>query len=347
MKNKKITAIFYAVLAAVFYAINMPFSKLLLDYVPSTIMAGLLYLGAGAGVGIMFLFHLKKTDRETLLSKKDFPYTCGMILLDILAPIFLMYGLLHTTSANASLLNNFEIVATAVIALFIFKEYVSKRLWIAILFVTAASVILSFEDISGLKFSWGSAFVLLAAICWGFENNCTRNISQKNTYEIVTIKGICSGFGSLMIGLIMGERLPDGMFILLVLLLGYVAYGLSIFFYIKAQKDLGAAKTSAYYAIAPFVGAFLSFVILKEVLSAQYIIALLFMLAGSAIATIDTLLLRHQHMHTHTITHTHDGTTHTHEITHSHAHNHLTRENRHSHTHNLKVSQKEQGGTQA
>lgn len=121
-----------------------------------------------------------------------------MVLLDIIAPISLMYGLLHTTSANASLLNNFEIVATTIIAFVIYKEVVSKRLWIAIAIVTLSSMVLSFEDISGLQFSWGSLFVLLAAVCWGFENNCTRNISSKNIFEIVTIKGICSGIGSFL-----------------------------------------------------------------------------------------------------------------------------------------------------
>lgn len=289
MAGKNVLAIFYAILAALFYALNMPFSKLLLASVPSTIMAGLLYLGAGIGVGALLLVHRARGGTaDALLTKSDLPYTVGMVLLDIAAPICLMYGLEHTTSANASLLNNFEIVATTVIALAIFKETVSKKLWAAIALVTLSSIILSVEDASGLKFSWGSLFVLLAAVCWGFENNCTRSISSKSTYEIVTIKGLCSGTGSLVLGVLTGERLPAPRYILPALVLGFVAYGLSIFFYIKAQSRLGAAKTSAYYAIAPFVGAFLSFVILKEPLSARYLVALVIMLAGSVIATADT-----------------------------------------------------------
>jgi drug/metabolite transporter (DMT)-like permease len=331
MKNKKVYAILFAVLAAVFYALNMPFSKLLLKYVPSTLMAGFLYLGAGIGVGLLFLCTLQKTNRAELLSKADLPYTIGMVILDILAPILLMYGLLNTTSANASLLNNFEIVATTVIALVVFKESVSKELWLAIAFVTLSSGILSFEDLSGFQFSWGSLFVLAAAICWGFENNCTRSISSKNTFEIVTIKGIGSGSGSLIIGLIIGQKLPAVKYILLVMLLGFVAYGLSILFYIKAQKELGAAKTSAYYAIAPFVGAFLSFTILKEPFSPQYFIALVLMLAGSIIATIDTLRFRHRHTHTHMIAHTHGGNAQ--EVTHTHMHSHYIGKENHHHLH--------------
>lgn len=289
MNRQKILSTVFAVLAAVFYAVNMPCSKLLLDVVSSTIMAGLLYIGAGLGMGILFLFDLRKTKKVPLLAKNDFPHVVGMIVLDILAPIFLMYGLKNTTSANASLLNNFEIVATSVIALVIFKEAVSPKLWTAIFFVTASSAVLSFEDLSGFSFSIGSLFVLLAAVCWGFENNCTRKISSKNTFEIVMVKGLCSGCGSLVVGFIIGERLPQIQFVAPVLLLGFVAYGLSIFFYIKAQNVLGAAKTSAYYAIAPFVGALLSFAILQENLSLQYFIGLLLMAVGSVFATLDTL----------------------------------------------------------
>ncbi|MCF0136707.1 MAG: DMT family transporter [Lachnospiraceae bacterium] len=292
MERRKIMAIAFALLAAVLYAINMPFSKILLSVVPETIMAGFLYLGAGIGIGCMFLVSTRKLERKDLLTKDDLPYTIGMIVLDITAPISLMYGLSHTGSASASLLNNFEIVATSIIALMIFKEVISKQLWIALFFVTLASVILTCDDLSGIDFSWGSIFVLLAAVLWGFENNCTRKISGKNVYEIVTIKGIFSGIGSLIIGLVIGETMPAMRYIVLVLILGYVAYGLSIFFYIKAQKDLGAAKTSAYYAVAPFVGALLSFVILHERISVQFFIALVFMALGSIIATIDTLLIK-------------------------------------------------------
>ena len=335
MVNKKITAIVFAILAAIFYSINMPFSKLLIHEVSETIMAGLLYIGAGIGIGCMFFFTFRKEREDNLLTKKDFPYVLGMIILDIAAPISLMYGLNHTTASNASLLNNFEIVATTIIALFIFKEAVSKRLWVAIFFITLSSVVLTCNDLSELKFSWGSCFVLLAAILWGFENNCTRKISEKNIYEIVTIKGIFSGIGSLIIGFAIDEHLPVIKYIVIVLILGYISYGLSIFFYIKAQKELGASKTSAYYAIAPFVGAFLSFIILKENFSVKFLSSFLLMIIGTVIATVDTMVLNHKHIHTHVITHTHDGSTHTHKITHEHMHSHLRNSDKHLHKHLL------------
>lgn len=248
-----------------------------------------MYLGAGAGVGIMYIFHRRKENRAERLTKKDLPYTIGMIVLDILAPIFLMLGIKYGTAANASLLGNFEIVATTLIACLAFKEAVSKRLWAAIGMITLSSVLLSFEGAGSFQFSYGSVLVLLATACWGLENNCTRSISDKSTYEIVLLKGIFSGGGAFAIALASGERLPHIRYILPAMLLGFVAYGLSIFLYIRAQRDLGAAKTSAYYAVAPFVGAFLSFVILGEKLTGIYFAALIIMIAGTIFVVKDTV----------------------------------------------------------
>lgn len=173
MKNSSVgTGIFLAVLAAALYAISSPLSKLLLDYMPSTIMAGFLYLGAGIGMGTITLIrracHIRTAEKR--LTKSQFLFVLAMILLDIAAPVCLLFGLKSTTAANASLLNNFEIVATAIIALAVFKERISPRLWLGILFVTLSCALLSFEDISGLKFSYGSLFILAACVCWGFEN---------------------------------------------------------------------------------------------------------------------------------------------------------------------------------
>ena len=333
MTEKKLRPIFFAVLAAVFYAVNVPFSKHLLQDVPPTFMASFLYFGAGIGVGIMYLFHWNNEQKEERLTKDNLPYTIGMVVLDIFAPIFLMLGVSIGSSANASLLGNFEIVATTLIALLIFKETVSKRLWIAILFITISSIILSFEGSGSFHFSLGSLFVLLATICWGMENNCTRKISEKSTYQIVTIKGLCCGLGSFVVASAVGESLPSVKYIILAMLLGFVAYGLSIFLYIRAQRDLGAAKTSAYYAVAPFIGTFLAFVINGEQLSVAYLVGLFFMIIGTLFVVADTLVKNHSHLHTHLITHTHDGSTHTHVIMHKHGHEHFCSSDIHRHHH--------------
>lgn len=330
-KNNKITAIICAILAAVFYALNTPFSKVLLKNISPTFMAAFLYLGAGIGVGFMYLFQYKKEDSSMRLSRKDLPYTILMVVLDVIAPIFLMIGISIGSSANASLLGNFEIVATSIIALVIFKEDVSKNLWIAIVFITLSSIILSFEGQESFRFSYGSLFVILATMSWGLENNCTRKISNKSSYQIVTIKGLCSGIASLIISIIIGEKFPEIRYTIYALLLGYVAYGLSIFLYVRSQRDLGAAKTSAYYAIAPFIGTFLCFLVNGEALSASYFIGLILMIVGTVFVVVDTCLIKHTHLHTHTITHTHDGYTHTHVLTHEHEHKHFLNEDKQGH----------------
>lgn len=335
LKEKR-TAIIYAVLAALFYAINTPVSKLLLNNVPVTFMASFLYLGAGFGVGIMYLFHWKKEKPEERLVRSDLPYTIGMIVLDIAAPIFMMLGIKLGTASNASLLGNFEIAATSLIALCIFKEAVSGRVWAAIGFITVSSILLSFEGTGSFRFSVGSLFVILATVCWGLENNCTRKISEKSTYQIVMIKGIFSGMGSFVIAIIIGEKLPSVMYIAIAMLLGFVAYGLSIFTYIRAQRTLGAAKTSAYYALAPFMSAFLAFAFVGEKLSGGFLAALAFMLIGTVLVVLDTMVKRHSHLHSHKITHTHDGVTHTHILEHSHSHNHFSDEDEHNHKHSKK-----------
>lgn len=283
------TGIFLAVLAAALYAVNSPFSKLLLEYMPSTLMAGFLYIGAGMGMGVIALIRkVRKTDAaEEKITKADLPYTLAMIVLDIAAPIFLLLGLSFTTAANASLLNNFEIVATALIALAVFGEKISPRLWGGILFVTASCALLSFEDISSLNFSLGSLFVLLASVCWGVENNFTRKLSSKDPLQIVLLKGIFSGLGSVGIGLCIGERITVMWSIFAVLAVGFVAYGLSIFFYVYAQRLLGAARTSAYYAVAPFIGTLLSLVIFRDVPPVTYFIALVLMLIGAWLCAKD------------------------------------------------------------
>ena len=294
MRKTTGTGIFLAVLAAALYAINSPFSKLLLDYMPSTLMAGFLYIGAGLGMGVIALLRkLKKVEQtEERITKADLPYTVAMIVLDIAAPIFLLLGLSYTSAANASLLNNFEIVATALIALVVFKERISPRLWFGILFVTASCALLSIEDISSLKFSFGSLFILLACICWGIENNCTRKLSAKDPLEIVLLKGIFSGLGSVIIGLCIGERITTLWSVLAVLAVGCVAYGLSIFFYVYAQRLLGAARTSAYYAIAPFIGTLLSLVIFRELPQYTYFIALGIMVIGAWLCSSDEPIIK-------------------------------------------------------
>jgi len=257
--------------------------------IPPTLMAAMLYLGAGFGMLLLnvlrgFGHHVSK---EASLTRKELPYLIGMVVLDIAAPVFLMIALTLTSAANASLLNNFEIVATSIIALIVFREAVGRRMWIAIVLITLASALLSIEDASSFSFSIGSLFVLLACVCWGFENNFTRMLSLKDPLQIVVIKGLGSGTGSLIIALALKQYSSNYLYLALALVLGFVAYGVSIFLYISAQRSLGAARTSAYYAVAPFIGVALSIMVFGQKMNWTFIIALIIMIAGAYFAAVE------------------------------------------------------------
>ncbi len=284
-------AVFYAILAAIFYSISTPLSKVFLDKIPPVLLAGLLYLGAGLGIGLWYwILKIKKTKiMEESLNKQDIPYVIFMVLLDIIAPILLMVGIKIADASSVSLINNFEIVVTSIIALVFFKEKISIKLWIGIILVVIASSILTIDFENGFNFNVGSLLAILACSCWGLENNCTRKIASKNTYQIVTIKGLCCGMVSIAMGLILKENIGEYTYIIYALLLGFVAYGLSIFVYVKAQNKLGAAKTSAYYSLAPFIGVSLSMIITWQRPPYTFFIALVVMIVAIYFVVKDKL----------------------------------------------------------
>lgn len=333
-------AIYLAILAAVLYGVSAPISKILLEGVPPTFMASFLYLGAGIGMILINAFKKisKENESEASMTKNEAPYIVGMIVLDILAPLFLMYGLRMTTSAQASLLNNFEIVATSILALIFFKEAIGKRMWLSIIFITLSSIILTFENTLDFSFSLGSILVILACVCWGLENNCTRMLSLKNPLQIVMVKGLGSGFGALIIAMISKERIVNYIFIPYVLLLGFFAYGLSIFFYVKAQRVLGAARTSAYYAAAPFIGVLVSWILFRNSINLQFLIALIIMMFGAYLAVSENHNHKHHHVNiTHNHKHSHNDLHHNHihqgEVVGEHTHIHTHEEVDHTHPH--------------
>lgn len=289
MMGKAAKAVVFAVLAAVFYAVSSPLSKVLLEDVSPYLMAALLYLGAGIGMTAVRAASPSKRAEERPLTGDDAPYIFGMVVLDIAAPILLMYGLLNSPASSVSLLNNFEIVATTLIALLVFGERVTPTTWVAIILITISTVILSTAGTGEISFSHGSLAVILACVCWGLENNCTRRLSDSGALRIVVIKGIFSGLGALAIAVFMGMGSPSATEVMGALALGFVSYGMSLFFYITAQASLGAAKVSAYYAMAPFIGAFISLAVLGEALTQAFILALVFMAAGAVILTRETL----------------------------------------------------------
>ena len=277
-----------AFLAACLYALSTPCSKVLLGSVAPNMMAALLYLGAGVGMAALTAVRAaarRMPAAEGPLERADAPYVVAMVLLDIAAPILLMAGLAHAAPENVALLNNFEIVATAVIAFVAFRERVAPRTWAGIAVITASCALLSLESAGALSFSAGSLLVLGACLCWGVENNCTSRLSQKDPAQVVVVKGLGSGTGALAVALLAGDALPALPDVAAALVLGFVAYGLSIFFYVYAQRGLGAARTSAYYAVNPFIGAALSLVLFRTVPGPAFLVALALMALGAWLVT--------------------------------------------------------------
>ncbi len=270
-------ASFAALLSAVFYALSIPISKLLLlENINPVVIGGFTYLGAGIG---LFLLNIKNSFRfKNPLTIKDVPYAVAMVVFDICAIIFLMFGLLKTNSSNASLLSNFEIVATSLIAFLIFKEQISKKLLYAILLIITASLILTYNGINSFRFSLGSVLVLAAYCFWGAENNCTKKLSSKNSQEITMIKGLFSGFGSLLIAYIFKMSVPNLKIIFFILLMGFLSYGVSVCMYIYSQNKLGAVKTAGYFSFAPYIAVILSILFLFEPPDLKFYFALVIMI---------------------------------------------------------------------
>lgn len=272
-----------AVFAAALYAMSVPLSKGLMASVDAGAMAGLLYLGAGAGMWL-FLGVRRLTGRRSRsrpMTRRDLPYVVGMVVLDAAAPLLLMAGLSSSAPESVSLLGNFEIVATALFVRALFGEAISPRLWSGIAVMTAACAILTVEPEAELALSLGSLLVLAACACWGVENNCTASISDCDPALVVAIKGVGLGIGALAVGMLCGASLPGLAPALLAMLLGFASYGLSILVYVMAQRGLGAARTSAYYAVGPFIGVAMAWALFGEAPGAWFLAALALMALGS------------------------------------------------------------------
>ena len=328
--------ILQALLAALFFGASAPLSKLFLIDVPPVLMASFLYLGSGTGISLVKLSQqLTSTHREAGIKGPDVKWLAGAIISGgILAPIVLMISLQNTPASTASLLLNFEGVSTTLIALFFFRESISRRALMAILVITLASIFLSTDIRNGFGFSLGALGVILACILWGVDNNFTRNISAKDPLTIVAWKGVVAGTFSLFLGLFLGQQPPPLTTILGILLLGFVSYGLSTMLFIYSMRGLGAARTSALYGTAPLAGVLLSFMIFRDPITLLFLFAAALMAVGALLLASEEhahfhihIPVIHEHRHKHDDFHAHD----TAALAHSHEHEHPLTEHEHGH----------------
>lgn len=301
--------VFLAIVGAVLFGASAPVSKVLLGEVSPVLLAGLLYLGCGLGLlAFKLALRLSGSRGGLPLAWKDAPWLAGAVLAGgVAAPIALLLGLKDTPAATASLLLNFECVATTLLAGFLFNEYIGRRIWLAICIITLASAILT---LNGTQFglSLGALGILLACVLWGLDNNLTRNISSKDPLSIGIVKGLVAGAFSLGLALLLGAPLPGLLFIFAAMLIGSLSYGLSIALFILAMRHIGAARASAWMGTAPFAGVAISFLIFQAIPGLTFLVSLPLMVLGAL------LLFGEEHAHTHIHVH---GT-----ITHEHIHSH-------------------------
>ena len=328
--------IFQALLAALFFGASAPLSKLLLGEVSPVLMAAFLYLGSGTGISLVKLSQrMTSSQKEAGIRRPDVGWLAGAIVAGgIIAPIVLMVSLQVTPASTASLLLNFEGVATTLIALLFFRESISRRAFAAIFAITLASIFLSTDFKSGMGFSLGALGILLACTLWGLDNNFTRNISAKDPLTIVAWKGLVAGTFSLFLALFLGQELPALRSILGILLLGFISYGLSTMLFIYSMRGLGASRTSALYGTAPLAGVILSILIFHDPITWSFVLAAILMVAGALILSSEEhahfhihMPVVHEHRHTHDEFHDHD----TDNVTHSHEHEHPRTEHEHGH----------------
>lgn len=302
-------------------------------------LAALVYFGSGIA-----LFAAKVVMRAGVggasLTRKDIPWLVGAIIAGgVIAPISQMVGLNNTSASTASLLLNFEGVATALLAVLIFKEAVGRQIWWAIGCITIAGIILTLDVKGGWGISLGALGIIAACVFWGLDNNLTRNISSKDPVLIAIIKGLVAGSFSMLIAKAIGSHLPDIKTALITMAFGSISYGLSVVFFILALRGLGAARTGAYFGSAPFVGALASIAIFRTAPDIRFLASLPFMVIGAILLLSEDH--NHHHFHDpieHDHSHTHSDDHHHHDhpgesITEPHSHPHKHKPIKHSHPH--------------
>jgi drug/metabolite transporter (DMT)-like permease len=332
----------YIFISAALFGISPPLAKLLVKNIPPIVLAGLLYLGAFMGLSIYSVIRgivSTETTRSTNLERSDFPWLFGAILSGgVIAPICLMFGLNEISGFTASLLSNLEGVFTAIIAVIFFREHTGKRLWLALLCMTVAGVFLTWDSSQGKFNLSGPMLVALSMICWGIDNNLTRNISTRNPIQIALIKGFVSGSISVSLAYTLGMDIKWDLSLLYALLLGSFSYGISLVFFIKALEGLGSFRTGIFFSLAPFIGAVTSLILLQEWIGWVMLPAIILTIAGVwLISTEDHL---HPHVHeeeVHTHSHHHRDIHHNHNhagrVREPHVHEHIHPRENHVHPH--------------
>lgn len=313
------TGVGFALAAAALFGASAPIAKGLLRSVSPQLLAGLLYLGSGTGLLLVWLVRRKVAAAipgraEAPVGRRDLPWLTGAIAAGgVVGPLLLMVGLSHTPASGASLLLNLEGVFTAALAWIVFREHVHRRIAIGMLAIVAGGMVLSWNG----QVSWGDfagpLAVAGACFAWAVDNNLTQKVSAGDPVQITMIKGLVAGATNTAMALGLGTPWPSGGVLVGAALVGFFGYGVSLIFYVRALRDLGTARTGAYFSLGPFLGAALSLLLWREPVTVGF-------LAAAALMGVGLWLHLTEH---HAHGHTHDALDHSHAHIHDGHHRHV------------------------
>ena len=309
--------ILVSLLSAALFGASTPLAKALVGGIAPQMLAGVLYLGSGAGLAIWYGARraLAGAAPEDRLRRRDLPWLVGAILAGgVIGPGLLMLGLVATPASTASLLLNLEGVLTALLAWFVFKENFDARIALGMAAIVVAGALLSWSQASEGGVAWGAIAIVCACLAWAIDNNLTRKIAASDALQIACVKGLAAGTVNVAVALAAGNRLPDATGLLGAALVGFFGYGLSLVLFVVALRNLGTARTGAYFSVAPFFGAALSLLLFADAPGPLFWIAAVLMAVGVGLHLSE----RHLHRHIHEAAHHAHG--HVHDEHHVHAH---------------------------
>jgi len=301
--------------AALLFGASTPLAKQLLHDTSPVMLAGLLYLGSGIGLGAVRTIRDRGWRAPAMSPREWFWYLLAIGFGGVLGPLLLMLGLTRTSAASASLLLNLEAVLTALLAWIAFRENANRRVMSGMALIVVGAVLLAWPGgPNHERFGWGAGLIALACLCWALDNNFTRKVSASDALFIAGLKGIVAGVVNTGVALLLGARFPAGTAIIEAMTVGLLGYGISLVLFVLALRGLGSARTGAYFSTAPFMGAAIAILAFGDRASLMFWAAAVLMGAGVWLHLTE----RHEHLHTHEpITHTHR---HVHDEHHQHTH---------------------------
>jgi drug/metabolite transporter (DMT)-like permease len=327
-------------LAALLFGASTPAASVIARDTPALVLAGLLYLGAAAAV---LPWWVARRPEPGALHRARHGLAVAVVAGGAVGPALLTAGLRGTSASTASLLLNLELVMTVALAATLFREHLGARMLGAAGLVTLAGVLLVWQP--GATVDLYGLLIVGACVCWGLDNGATARIDQISPQHITFLKGTVAGSVNLALGLAIGGSVGlDAGTVLAALAVGAIGYGASITLWVSGAQQLGAARGQVIFASAPFVGAVLSWVVLRDEVSVAQLAALA--LAGAGVAL--SLRSDHEHPHHHVPMHHthehghHDGHHDGHhaatddgddgdDVTHAHPHDHVADTHAHPH----------------